>query len=100
MVFPNVEIIKEVPKESNSKGYGMDFGYTNDPTTLIQIYTWDNSIIFDELLYEHGLMNDWADEKDKDRSITGKLEWLEIGKSEQIFGDSAEPKSIDEIHRR
>ena len=68
---------------------GLDFGYTNDPTAFFigfldlenkKLYVWDE-------LYEKGLSN----KKIKDR-IT------EMGYSkERITGDSAEPKSIDEL---
>ena len=69
--------------------FGLDFGYTNDPTALFcglldlenyKIY------VFDEL-YEKGLSN---------KNIYKEIEKMEYRK-EKIIADSAEPKSIDEL---
>jgi len=65
--------------------YGLDFGYTNDPTAAVAVYTNGNQLLFDEVLYQSGLAN---------RQIA-KL--LDVGKA-PIIADSAEPKSIDELH--
>ena len=69
--------------------FGLDFGYTNDPTALFvgfadleqrKLFVWDE-------LYEKGLSN---------RMIYGRIGQMGYGK-ENITGDSAEPKSIDEL---
>lgn len=69
--------------------FGLDFGYTNDPTALFagfidlnnrKIYVWDE-------LYETGLSN---------RKIFERITSMGYGK-EKITADSAEPKSIDEL---
>ena len=36
-----------IPNETRLLGYGMDFGYSIDPTTLIALYKWNNAFIFD-----------------------------------------------------
>ena len=88
VIFQNWEIIDNVPP-SGLQGYGMDFGYTNDPTTWIAGYVYDNKRIFDEVIYQKGLDN---------RSIALKMR--EEGNVRQwTYADSAEPKSIDEIYR-
>mgnify|MGYP004518355129 CR=1 FL=1 len=69
---------------------GLDFGYTNDPTAFFlgfldapkkRLYVWDE-------LYEKGLSN---------RAIYERITAMGYGK-ERITADSAEPKSIDELH--
>lgn len=70
-------------------GFGLDFGYTNDPTALWvgfidrdarKIFVWDE-------LYKKGLTN---------RAIADEVQRMGYLK-ERITGDSAEPKSIDEL---
>lgn len=89
VVFNNWSEIDEVPKEAKLLGYGMDFGYTNDPTTLIAVYSFNEEFILDELIYSTNLTN--ADIA----TIAKPL----VNGSVKIYGDSSEPKSIDELKR-
>jgi phage terminase large subunit len=90
VVFPNWQIA-EVPLGAKSMGYGMDFGYTNDPTTLIQVFETPDAFYYDEIVYQSGLTNPEICAVMKDRGIS---------KYADIIADSAEPKSIEEIHRQ
>ena len=38
VVFTNWDIINEMPKEARKIGTGLDFGYTNDPTAIVDVY--------------------------------------------------------------
>ena len=78
-----------IPPEAKFLSYGMDFGFTNDPTTLVAIYQQGDNIYLKELLYQTGLTNRDIDEKLRFHSIERK----------EIFADSAEPKSIEELYR-
>lgn len=78
-----------IPPEAKFLSYGMDFGFTNDPTTLVAIYQQGDNIYLKELLYQTGLTNRDIDEKLKFHSVERK----------EIFADSAEPKSIEELYR-
>lgn len=89
VIFTNWDEIETIPPEAKLVGYGLDFGYTNDPTTLTAIYEMNDERYFDELIYEVGLSNSQIANKCKD-----------IGITEYIYADSAEPKSIDEIKSR
>ncbi len=77
--------IDDIPPEARLKRKGLDFGYSNDPTALVDIYVWNNSFIWDELLYRKGLSN---------RDIA---DVIKLGEDALVIADSAEPKSIDEI---
>ncbi len=68
--------------------YGMDFGFTNDPAALVGVKIHNDKIWCRELFYETGLTNPM---------ICKKLEQLGVKKSDPIFADCAEPKSIEEI---
>lgn len=78
-----------IPEDAKFLSYGMDFGYTNDPTTLVAIYQQGDNIFLKELIYETKLTN---------RDINDKLKLNNIERKE-IFADSAEPKSIEELYR-
>lgn len=69
--------------------FGMDFGYTNDPSTLfcgLLDPKEKRLFVFDEM-YQKGMSN---------RKIAETVKDMGYGK-EKITADSAEPKSIDEL---
>ena len=84
--IPDWKEIDTVPIQARLLGYGMDFGYSVDPTTLIALYKWNDSYIFDEVLYKKGMLN---------RDISRYLQSNNI--NQNIIADSAEPKSIAEL---
>ena len=84
--IPDWKEIDNIPQEARLLSYGMDFGYSVDPTTLIALYKWNDAYIYDEVLYKKGMLN---------RDISRFLTQLDI--RENIVADSAEPKSIAEL---
>ncbi|KKR69711.1 MAG: PBSX family phage terminase, large subunit [Parcubacteria group bacterium GW2011_GWF1_40_6] len=84
-IYKDWIIIDEVPHEARLERYGLDFGYTNDPTAIVAIYYLNGGYIFDEIVYARGMGN---------KQIADTLLNL---KRALIIADSAEPKSIDEI---
>jgi phage terminase large subunit len=89
-IFTNWEI-KDIPENAKFLGYGLDFGYSNDPTALIGVYSMDQELYLDEIIYQTGMTN---------QDIADRLGQLEIPRTEIIIADSSEPKSIEEIRRR
>ena len=77
----------QMPTDARLLCYGMDWGYSNDPTSLVALYKYNNAYIFDEVLYKKGLLNS---------EISNILKAHEI--KELIYADSAEPKSIAELN--
>jgi PBSX family phage terminase large subunit len=77
--------IDEVPKEARLVRYGIDFGYTIDPTVIEAIYYFNGMYIIDEVVYMKKLSN---------RNIADIL--LNLPRC-LVIADSAEPKSIDEL---
>lgn len=69
---------------------GMDFGFSNDPTALIEIWQDGDSLFFRELLYRTGMTN---------QDISNFLKNHGYDRRTPIYADSAEPKSIEEIYR-
>lgn len=84
-IYKNWSIIDEIPHEARLERYGLDFGYTNDETSLVSIYKFNDGWIIDELLYSTQLTNP---------KIASYL--LNLPKA-LVVADSAEPKSIAEI---
>lgn len=84
-IYFNWKIIDEIPHEARLERYGLDFGYTNDPTAIVAVYYYDGGWIFDERVYKKGMSN--KDIADTLKNMEEKL----------TIADSAEPKSIDEI---
>ena len=78
---------RDLPSEARLLCYGMDWGYSNDPTSLVGLYKWNDAYVFDEVLYKKGLLNS---------EISNILKSEEI--NDLIYADSAEPKSIAELN--
>lgn len=89
-IFPNFNVIDEIPENAKAIALGLDFGFSADPTSLIKLYKHDLDIYIEELIYDKGLTN---------QDIANKIKDLGIDRSIEIFADSAEPKSIEEIYR-
>ena len=90
VVFSNWQTIETIPKEAELVGRGMDFGFTNDPTTIVDIYKYNQKYILDERLYKTGLTNS---------DIWNEFKRLQLDNSIVTIADSAEPKSITELSR-
>jgi phage terminase large subunit len=86
----NFNLIDTIPENAKFISYGLDFGFTNDPTALVKVYLHDTNLYVKELLYRTGMTN---------QDIAKELDRLEIGRREEIFADASEPKSIEEIYR-
>ena len=78
--------INQLPEEARLLCYGMDFGYSNDPTTAIALYKYNDGYIFDEIIYQKKLLNIDI----SNLLTTNNIEGV-------IYADSAEPKSIAEL---
>lgn len=79
----------DIPETATFLSMGMDFGFTNDPTTLVEVWKQGDDLYLKELLFKTGLTN---------RDIDNHLRLLGVERKE-IFADSAEPKSIEELYR-
>ncbi|WP_395019805.1 PBSX family phage terminase large subunit [Dongia sp.] len=77
--------VDEIPHEARLERYGLDFGYSNDPTAIVAIYYYNGGYILDEIAFQKGLSN---------KQIADIF--LNQPKA-LIIADSAEPKSIDEL---
>ena len=87
VIFDQWKQIDTIPEKAELVGHGMDFGFTNDPSTLVAIYKYEGKLIIDELLYRTNMTNN---------DLGNFLKSIQFGRKELIC-DSAEPKSIEEL---
>ncbi len=85
-IFRDWPILEKIPYEARLERYGLDFGYSNDPSVLVAIYYYNGGYILDEVLFGKGLSNKQIAETILNQPIKA-----------MVIADSAEPKSIDEI---
>lgn len=83
VIFTNWTKTASIPEDARLLGRGIDFGYTNDPAAIIDVYKWNDYRILDEVAYAKGMSNADIAKKINDKMIT--------------YCDSAEPKSIAEL---
>lgn len=87
-IYSDYLVIDQIPLDARILCYGLDFGFSQDPSALIAIYKYDNSLIIDEVIYQKGLLNSELSSLMKQNKVLG-----------EIYCDSAEPKSIAELKR-
>lgn len=87
-IFTDFEVIDKIPEEATLIGYGLDFGYSQDPAALIAIYKYNNDLVVDEIVYQTGLLNSELSNIMKQNDVKG-----------EIYADNSEPKSIQELKR-
>lgn len=81
--------VNTIPEDSDLVAYGMDFGYTNDPSTLVSVYIKDHKLYVKEHLYRTAMTT---------TDIHNFLLSEDLGKK-PIYADSAEPRLIAELRR-
>lgn len=77
-----------IPLEASLLGYGLDWGFTNDPTTLVALYRAGKNLYCEELIFQTKMLNS---------DIVKRMDELKINKSVPIYCDDAEPKSIADL---
>jgi phage terminase large subunit len=85
VIFSNYQLIDTIPSDARLLGCGVDFGYSVDPTAIVEVYQYNDQRIIKEICYRTGMLN----------SDIAKV----LPKGVPIYADSAEPKSIEEIRR-
>ena len=85
-IYRDWKIIDDIPHEARLERYGLDFGYSNDPSALVAVYYYNGGFILDEVLFQKGMSN---------KQLADTI--LNQTRKGMVIADSAEPKSIDEI---
>ena len=91
LVYTNWDVVDGLPDlaECKLRCYGLDFGFTNDPTALVEVRLAHGELWVDEVIYSTGMTNP---------DIAGECKRNGIGRESVIIADSAEPKSVAELN--
>lgn len=84
LIFPEFEIVDEIPAAAKKQAIGLDFGYTNDPTAAVLCGILNNDLYLDELFYRTKMLSS---------DIINALK----GHKLHVYADSADPRLIQEI---
>lgn len=89
-VYPEYEVIEDMPETFTGRCLGLDFGFVNDPTAIVDIRFQGWDLYVDLLCYETGLLN------------ANIAEYLTISGINRIVTvcDNAEQKSIVELQQK
>lgn len=86
-IFDDYETVEDIPEQIRKRWVGMDFGYTNDPTAIINMAIDGKDLYMDEICY-------------RTRMLTNDI--IKVLKAEcqgkKIISESADPRLIDEIY--
>lgn len=88
-----VESTENFPTEAQWElhGYGLDWGFSADPTALVECAIWNKKLYVRELIYEKGLLVSPDPTLPNTRSVIGLLRELGIKTNDTIVADSARP---------
>jgi phage terminase large subunit len=81
--------VEWLPDDAEFVAFGLDFGYSSDPTALASIWKFNNELYIVEHCYEKGMVT---------KDIVTMLKGVVKGR-EEIWADSAEPRLIEELYR-
>ena len=88
LVFRDFNVVQNIPSNATLIGFGLDFGFSIDPSACVAVYKQDGELFIKEILYDRGKTNN--DLYELLKPIVG---------DNDVIGDSAEPKSIEELYR-
>ena len=88
LIFSNVEYIEAMPANVRKRWYGIDFGYTNDPTAIVVVGVDGNDLYIDEVAYATEMLSG-----DIIRTFKQQPEHYEV------IAESADPRLLQEIYR-
>ena len=86
------------PEMCQRHGYGLDFGFTMDPTGLIECALYQDKLYLREVCYETGLITTPNISRPNEPSIQAVLEDNEISKDSKIYADCANPQQIADLN--
>jgi phage terminase large subunit len=89
VIFKRYNIVDQIPADARFIGYGLDFGYSNDVTALVEVFLYGGELYVNELIYETGLLN---------KHILDEFKIIGVHKAREIIADGAAAKDIADIY--
>ncbi|WP_460669851.1 terminase large subunit [Larkinella ripae] len=90
LVYPHWSTVPEFPKNCERVVYGLDFGFSNDPSALVKIGQIRTKLYLEEKLYKKGLTT---------KLLAKELRSAGIRYGDTIVADSAEPRTISDLRQ-
>ena len=87
-IYTNWKQIDQVPPDALYVGTGLDFGFSNDPTAIIDMYLYNGLKLFDEVIVATGL------------GISETAEILKRDRKRMVIADRSAPLLIEEIKKK
>lgn len=88
LVFPKCYSHTAMQRPLKKHAYGLDFGFTNDPSVLVECGLSRGEFWGECLLYETGMTN---------KDLSQVFDANGLTKQDEIYADSASPKDIQEL---
>lgn len=85
LIFEKVTLIDEIPIWAKKRYLGLDFGFTHDPTAIVEVAFLDNKVYIDEICYQTQMLT------------TDIIEALRPYRNYKIISESADPRLVKEI---
>ena len=89
LIYRKTSLVDAIPADATFLARGLDFGFTNDPTAVVDLYQQDGQLWVTEVLWGPGLEN-----TDIFRDL---LDIDPQSRRKRTVADSAEPKSIVQL---
>lgn len=89
VVFKNWDIVQKIPEGLDDPGYGLDFGFSNDPAACLRVWYNSSEIWLQGLIYHTDMTN---------QMLHAKLTAQGVKKYDEIIADSSEPKTIRDLY--
>lgn len=86
LVFPTYELIDEIPTQVDRRYIGIDYGYTNDPTAIVEVAYEGDNLYLREVAYQTHLM-------------TNEIAHILKGEGLSVISESADPRMVAELAR-
>ncbi|MDO5106036.1 PBSX family phage terminase large subunit [Capnocytophaga sp.] len=86
LIFEKIQIVNEIPQWAKKRFLGMDFGFTQDPTAIVEVAFLDNKIYIDEICYQTKMLT------------SDIINVLRNYRTYKIISESADPRLVQEIY--
>ena len=87
-VYPEYDIVDDIPKSARRRWGAIDFGFTNDPTAILEVGVDGKDFYIDEIAYQTGMVS--GDIISVCRQSLGR---------HKIICESADPRLVEELYR-
>lgn len=92
LVFDTFEEVDEIPSYATKHRFlCVDFGYTNDPTAIVEVCILDDTIYIDEVSYATRMLTADIIDAIKGRIRANRYDY-------KVISESADPRLVDEIY--